>query len=47
MMRGRATPMLSAGADSLEGRNRKVGGILLGVILALIAVAIVGVLTLN
>ncbi len=39
--------MASAGADSLEGRNRKLGGILLGVILALIAVAVVGVLTLN
>jgi hypothetical protein len=39
--------MASAGADSLEERNRKVGGLLLGVILALIAIAIIGVLTLN
>lgn len=39
--------MASAGAGSLEGRNRKVGGLLLGVILALIAIAIIGVLTLN
>jgi hypothetical protein len=34
-------------ADDLEDRNRKLGGILIGVVLALMAVAIIGVLTLN
>lgn len=39
--------MASAGAGSMDERNRKLGGVLLGVILALIAIAIIGVLTLN
>jgi hypothetical protein len=34
-------------ADGLEDRNRKLGGILIGVVLALMAVALIGVLTLN
>ena len=36
-----------ATVDELEDRNRKLGGILIGVVLFLIAIAIVGVLTLN
>lgn len=36
-----------ATADSLEERNRKLGGILIGVMLFLVAIAIIGVLTLN
>jgi hypothetical protein len=39
--------MASAGANSLDQRNRKLGAILVGVILALVAVAIIGVITLN
>jgi hypothetical protein len=34
-------------ADGLEDRNRKLGGILLGVVLLLMAIAIIGALTLN
>jgi hypothetical protein len=34
-------------ADGLEDRNRKLGGILIGVVLFLMAIAIIGVLTLN
>ncbi len=36
-----------ATADGLEDRNRKLGGILIGVVLFLMAIAIIGVLTLN
>ena len=36
-----------AAADGLENRNRMLGGILIGVMLLLMAVAIIGVLTLN
>ncbi len=39
--------MASAGADSIGERNSKLGAILLGVILALVAIAIIGVITLN
>lgn len=33
--------------DGLEDRNRKLGGILIGVVLFLMAIAVIGVLTLN
>ncbi len=36
-----------ATVDVLEGKNRKLGGILIGVVLLLMVVAIIGVLTLN
>jgi hypothetical protein len=39
--------MASAGVDNIDQRNRKLGAVLLGVILALIAIAIIGVITLN
>ncbi len=39
--------MAGASAQGIEERNRKLGGILIGVILLLVAIAIIGVLTLN
>jgi hypothetical protein len=39
--------MAVADLGSLEGRNRKLGGLLLGVIVALVLVAIITVITLN
>ncbi len=39
--------MASVGTDSIGERNRKLGAILLGVILALVAIAIIGAITLN
>lgn len=34
-------------ADGLGDRNRKLGGILIGVVLLLMAIAIIGAITLN
>jgi hypothetical protein len=34
-------------AGGIEGRNRKLGGLLFGVIVGLVLIAIIGVLTLN
>jgi hypothetical protein len=39
--------MASVSATSEGEKNRKLGGILLGIILLLVAISIIGVLTLN
>jgi hypothetical protein len=41
------SPMAPERAESAEQSNRKLGGILFGVILLLVLIAIIGVLTLN